>query len=561
MVCALFVALAATPAEIVIVKDGRSNWSIVAEGKAPALNHGAKELQTFLKQMSGAELPILGAAPKSSKVILVRTDSKLAEEEYTLKTGPNGLTISGGGKRGAMYGCYGFLQDVLGCRWFTSNIARVPKSSTIAISKLNTHETPAFEYREPFFTEAFEKVWAVRNRTNGNSQLLDESVGGKISYGKFVHTFFELVSPEQYFAAHPEYFSMINGQRMNGYRQLCLTNSDVLKLTIAKVKEWIKENPTATIFSVSQNDTYSNCQCDACKKIEQEEESPAGPLLRFVNQVADEVGKGYPNVLIDTLAYQWSEKPPKNEKPHKNVRVRLAPIGACFSHALNACDKNKTPLANLQAWAKITNQLYIWHYCTDFANYLQPLPCLDEIAGDIKLFRDSGVVGVFDEGAYPPGGCGDMAELKSYLLARLMWNPDLDAKAIVTEFLTGVYGAAAPMIQEWLDLTHGAARKNNVHATIYDPPTAPYFNDPMLERGHKLFAAAEYRTIDDPAAHEMVQKAKMGLQYLEFMRTPANDPMKTLRAQALAAAIRKFGVQQTSEGGAASEFLKRIGQG
>lgn len=560
MVCAFMAIALSNPADIVIAENGVTDWAIVVEETLPGLQHGAKELQTFLKEISGAELSIVNKRDRGRKAIVVRSDRKLREEEYVIRTDANGITISGGGLRGAMYGCYGLLQDVLGCRWFTSTISRIPRRRRLAVPSLDIREKPAFEYREPFFTEAFETHWAVRNRTNGNAQRIDESMGGKISYGRFVHTFYEIVSPEVYFKDHPEYFSFVDGRRQDGYKQLCLTNPDVLRITIAKVEEWIRDNPTATIFSVSQNDTYSYCQCDACKKIETEEESPSGPLLRFVNQVADAIGKKHPNVLIDTLAYQWSEKPPKIERPHKNVRVRLAPIYACFAHPLNGCEQNRTALANLKAWSKITNQLYIWHYCTDFAHYLQPLPCLDEIAGDIKLFKESGVVGVFDEGAYPPGGCGDMAELKSYLLARLMWNPNLDANAIITEFLNGVYGDAAPMIQEWLDLTHLAAREKNIHATIYDPPTAAYFSQEMLERGRQLFDEAELKTLTDAQAHEMVRKARMGLQYLEFMRTAEGDPKRAARAKELADAIRHFGVQQVSEGGSAAEFLKRIGQ-
>lgn len=561
MVSLIAAALLVPSAGFTIAKDGVAQCSIGLLSTEPSARYGAQELQSTLKQITGADFKIVNQPQSSSAMILIFSDPKLKEEEYALKLVGGNLVISGGGKRGPLYGCYTFLQDVLGCRWFTSKIARIPKNPNLAVSSLNIHDKPAFEYRDPYWTEAFDGTWAARNKVNGAFITVGDERGGKVTYGKFVHTFWEIINPKDYFKDHPEYFSFVNGKRQDGYTQLCLTNPDVLKITVDKVKEWVKENPKATIFSVSQNDTYSNCQCENCLKIEKEEESPAGPLLRFVNKVADEVGKAYPNVLIDTLAYQWSEKPPKTEKPHKNVRVRIAPIGACFSHPLNVCDKNKTPLANLQAWSKITNQLYVWHYCTDFAGYLQPLPCIDEIIGDVKLFRDSGVVGLFDEGAYPPGGGADMAELKSYLLARLMWNPDLDPKPIIAEFLEGVYGAAAPLMQQWLDLTHRAARTQNVHATIYDPPTAPYFPQDLLDQGRKLFSAAEYRTTSDPVAHEMVQRAKMGLLYLEVMRMDRKDPLWPDRAKELAASIKRFGVTQTSEGGASSEFLKRIGQG
>jgi len=553
----ILAAIALVRADLPIVVNGQSSWSIVVSGST-ANHHGAEDLQKFILESTGAKLPIVEKSAKGHAFRIV-TDSRLAEEEYTIRSSGSGVEIRGGGKRGAMYGCYGFLQDVMGCRWYTPSVSTVPHFASFKVGSLNLHGKPAFEYREPFFTEAWNPDWDVRNRVNGSSMPLDENVGGKIFYGRFVHTFAELVPPEKYFKDHPEYFSFAKGVRQNGYAQLCLTNPDVLKISIEKVRQWIKENPTASIFSVSQNDTYLNCECDKCKAIEKEEGSPSGPLLRFVNKVADAVAKESPNVLIQTLAYQWSEKPPLKERPHKNVRICLAPIGACFTHAMDQCDGNKKPFENLRAWSKITGQLYIWHYCTDFAGYLQPLPDIDEITGDIRLFHRMGSVGVFYEGAYGPGGGADMAELKSYLIARLLWDPSQDAHQIVNEFTDAVYGRGAPLMRQWIDLLQKPFAPKTMHATIYDPPTAAYFSEPQLAEAEKLFDVAEIRTADQPAALEAVQKARMSLDYLEFMRRPDSDPEKKRFGAQLAAKIRRFKVGETSEGGSSEAFLKRFG--
>lgn len=555
-----------------LVKNGKSDWKIVIPSdSALAVRHGASEIQHAIKEMSGATLPIEERVKIDKNALnhtlLIEGSMKVHDrfppspEEFSYAMAPSSISIGGGGPRGALYGCYGFLEDVLGCRWYTSKITKIPKRKTITLKRLFNSERPAFEYREPFWYEAFDKDWAAHNRCNGNSMRLDDSVGGKVSYGKFVHTFSELVPPEKYFATHPEYFSLVNGQRQGGYAQLCLTNPDVLKICIDKVREWIKENPKATIFSVSQNDTYLNCQCANCVAVENEEGAPSGPLLRFVNKVAEAIEKDHPNVLIDTLAYQWSEKPPSKVKPRPNVRIRLAPIGACFSHPLDGCEKNKAPYANLQAWAKITNQLYIWHYCTDFANYLQPLPGLDEIAGDIKIFKNSGVVGLFYEGAYAEGGGGEMAELKAYLQAKLMWNPNRDAKAIIADFLQGVYGNAAPYIQQWLDIEHGPARKDKVDATIYDPPNAAYLTPEIISQGQLLFDQAEKTVATDPVALEQVQKARMALDYVQLMNGSVIDPAQhAALAKKVLDELARFGVTQVREGEPVEQFKKRIGQ-
>lgn len=566
-------ALSAAAQRLTIVRNGKSDYAILlAPGATPAMRHGAQELQRFLQEMSGAVLPVIEMEPghAPSRAIIIRTDPALSEEELTIRTRGNSIEIAGGGKRGAMYGCYALLEDVLGCRWFNQRISKIPRRKTITLPPLDIHQKPSFEYREPYYTEAFDRDWAVRNRTNGNAQHLDESVGGRVAYGPFVHTFNSLVPPDEYFDKHPEYFSMINGKRMKGYYQLCLTNPDVLRISIERVKQWIKENPNATIFSVSQNDTGYACQCPNCKAVEKEEGAPSGVVLRFVNAVADAIAKEYPHVLIDTLAYQWTEDPPKITKPRPNVRIRLAPIGACVSHGLDQCSANTHPYQNLLAWSKITNQLYVWHYSTNFANYLQPLPDLDEIARDIPLFHNHGVVGLFYEGDYAPGGGGEMSELKAYLMAKLMWNANRPAKPIIDEYIDGVYGKAAPYIRKWLDVLHDGPRHHNVHAHIYDPPTAPYLSPAVLAEGDRLFDAAEKATSNDPVSHAEVERARLALEYVELMRAtpkyevsggeykPTGGGPRGDLARRVIDKIQRYHIGQVREGEPVEHFLERI---
>lgn len=124
-----------------------------------------------------------------------------------------------------MYGVYGYL-DKLGCRWFTENVSRIPKTARIPLLAFNETGHPSFEYREPFFAEALAKDWAARNRQNGNRMHLDDTTGGKVEYFPSVHSFLQLVPPEKYFDQHPEYYSLIDGKRRAGvHSQLCLTNS------------------------------------------------------------------------------------------------------------------------------------------------------------------------------------------------------------------------------------------------------------------------------------------------------------------------------------------------
>ena len=382
-----------TQADMTLAKNGKSPYVIVVSGNAsPSEKHAAHELAHFIHQISGAELPIIRERAKAPAKMIVLGDGQtlrslkpnidfkdLGEEGFAIKcVGPH-LVIAGGRLRGTMYGVYTFLEETLGCRWYSSKVSSIPKKPTITLKPLNIVQKPDFEYREPFYVDAFDGDWAARNKCNSNSARLDADHGGKVIYGKFVHTFAELFPPAKYYKDHPEYFSLVNGKRQDGYAQICMSNPEVMKIATDTVMEWIAANTDAKIFSVSQNDCHANCQCDRCKAIDAEEGSPSGLLLRFVNAIAEEVEKKYPNVLIDTLAYQWTEAPPKITKPRANVRVRLCPIAACEFHDYETCQNNKSIVDNLKNWNKVTDNLYIWHYNTDFGHFMMPFPDLDQL--------------------------------------------------------------------------------------------------------------------------------------------------------------------------------------
>jgi hypothetical protein len=574
----ILLALLATPTlALTLVDRGKSDYTIVIAAQAsPSEQRAANELQRFLEEMSGARLPVVtDARPVRGKhLVLVGESARLnlhrlfGPEEFVLRTDGSHLIIAGGRQRGTMYGVYTFL-DRLGCRWFTRDVSRIPKKPTVEVEPMDEFYKPAFEYREPFFTEAWDKDWAARNRTNGDHTQLDASTGGKLQYYPFVHSFYELLPPQKYFAQHPEYYSLIDGKRRTERAQLCLTNPEVLRLVIAQVDTWIAQQPDATIFSVSQNDWEGWCECDRCRRVEQEEGGQhSGPLLRFVNAVAEEIGKRHPGKLIDTLAYWYTENPPQNVRPAPNVRIRLCPIGVCVAHSFTSCPRSAYFYRNLQAWSAITNQLYIWHYNTNFAHYLLPFPDFDELAADIPVYQKHGVVGLFLQGAYAKGGGGENSELRAYVLARLLWDPKTDVDRTVDEFLAGVYGPAAPAMREYFDLLHAQVRPPaGRHLWIFNVPD---YSTDFVGKAKAAFAKAEALAPDD-ATRRRVEKARLPVEYYDYLRASAYEihdnsygplDLNTLipRARGLFARMRSFGIESLHEGTGIDRDERLVGE-
>jgi hypothetical protein len=557
---------AAAAPELTLVENGQPRCVIILSASASlSEKRGARELQAHLRRISGAEVPIRddrGALPerailvgrsRHTDALRLKLDPALGPEGFRLVTAGGRLAILGSPVRGTMYGCSDLLER-LGVRWFTPKVTRVPHDPTVRLPALDASATPAFEYREPFFTEAQERDWAARNRVNGAAADLDASTGGKITYQPFVHSFDELV-PRSLFATHPEYFPLFRGKRTDGYVQRCLSNQEVLKLAIERVRHWIRETPEATLYSVSQNDTYNFCECDNCKAITEKYGANSGLYLWFVNQVAEAIEKEHPDKLIDTLAYQFTEAPPKDIVPRANVRVRLCPIDCCQAHPYERCSAPKTRafLEHLRGWSRITSTLYIWHYNTNFANYLMPFPDFDEFPAEARLYRRSGVKGVFFQGDYAPGGGGSDAELRSWVMAKLLWNPDVDADALVTEWMQGVYGPAWRPMRAWFDLLHQKARDPKRHFTIYDPPTVHYLTPEVLAEGDRLFDEAGRLAAPDAAAAEYVTKSRLGLRYVKLMQKPTAGP----ELESFLKDVRRFGITQLFEGGSVDAWEKR----
>ncbi len=522
---------------------GCSDYQIVIPRAAsPSVNYAAQELQSHLKKITGARLPIVAdTEPERAREILVGKSSRfdspgvavdwttLGREGYVLRTVGERLAIAGGEPRGTLYGVYGLLEDHFGCRWFTPEIERVPKARQLPLPQLDERKAPVFEYRETYTWESFDGNWMARNRLNGAGgrgrllerqnirppvPALDARHGGDIrfGFGFFVHTFDKLVPTNGYFSAHPEYFALRKGKRKP--TQLCCTNEDVIRLCTEAIRSGMRAQPDATVFSLSQSDNKEPCGCDQCAALEKAEESGMGPLLHLVNRVAEGVEKEFPDKIVETLAYQWSRQPPKTMRPRPNVVIRLADIECCFAHPLaSGCQEaNKKFVADLQAWAKVCSRLWIWDYTTDYHHYLLPLPNKRLLDDNIRLFAANRVAGVFEQGAYDTFD-SEMVALKAYLIAKFLWNPNYDEALATRDFLEAYYSPAAPVIQRYLDLTHDYAEKQQVHVGIYVKPTHTHLTPELLTQSNALWDQAEALAKKDAAALDRVRRSRMSVDY------------------------------------------------
>lgn len=514
-----------------LAQQGTPTYTIQPPEAASAVEEfAAEELRNTLYQMIGSTARLRRfESPDNVLINLNNPDLALHDgidlaqlhlgpEAFHLETRPGRLHLLAGGGRGVLYGVYDLL-ETLGCRWFTPEISHIPRRSTLILPALKKTGVPAFENRDTFNWECRDPLWWVRNRMNGWYTPVPEYMGGHIDYCGFVHTFYSLLPPEQYFTSHPEYYSLVAGQRRRDTAQLCLTNPDVLRLVTEAVIERMRTHPRATIFSVSQNDCQGYCECAACQAVAAEEGSQSGPLLRFVNAIAEVTSKIYPDKLIDTLAYQYSLDAPRQVTPHPNVRVRLCSINCCQGHEYGTCDhpESRRFLRALDEWGGRTRQLYIWHYATDFTHYPLPMPDLDELHDNINLYHRYGVHGVFIQGMGEPGGGAESMALRGYVVSKLLWKPDQLVWPLVDEFLTAYYGRAAGLVRRYLDIFHQAVRQDrSLHPSLYDLPTSRQYDDRLRIPADQALAEAETLVKGDQLRR--VQLLRGSLRYVRLYR-------------------------------------------
>jgi hypothetical protein len=530
--------------------------------------HAAHELARFLSEITGAVYPVVLSPPPPPPCITVISspDESLGAEGFSIKTGPAGVRIEGGLPRGVLYGVYGFLER-LGCRWWSSAASHIPRREKLSVPSLDIREIPALEYRDIISADANDGAYSARNRYNGQFAKLDESRGGRIRYYPFVHTFDSLIPPEKYFDAHPEYFSLVDGKRLKERTQLCLTNPDVKRLAVETVEKWITEHPEASIFSISQNDWYNPCDCEECAKLNEAEGARSGSLIHFINHIAEAVEKKHPHVVLDTLAYQWSRPAPKKVRPRHNVCVRLCSIECCFNHPLRSCSKvcsmgnlehGESFQKDLQDWAKVCSRLYIWDYVVNFHHYVMPFPNFRVLADNIRFFIENNVKGVFEEAATSVYGGTEFAELRAWVLGKLLWNPYQDADKLAEEFITGYYRAAADPVREYFRLIHDeAARNPDTHFGIYDQPRTPYLTGGVIKKGFELFDRA-FVLADDDEIYRRVRVASMPLRYWEVYTMPLDQSERPARVEQFFADLAELGINEIKEGASIKESVERM---
>ncbi len=522
---------------VTLVDKGHPKCVIVLPEKTDeTLNYAASELASHLKLMSGCGIAITSerSTPNQSHIYIglshaaktalgaegVKLVSNMAEDELLIRTCGNDIVLAGGSSRGVLYAVYALLEDVLGCRWYAPDATYVPKHSTVRVGKLDIHQKPGFEYRLAG-TQVYyrDPVLAVRNRVNAQEDFSGYWPGGRYEFAvRYVHTFAWLV-PISEMATHPDWFSA--GTKPEDFQstgQLCLTAPGLEDYIVNRVRQWLTDYPNARAVSISQNDNVNFCKCERCAALA-EKIDQSGIMLDFVNRINARLHPEYPKVRFHTLAYQYTETPPKTIRPDDNLLVQLCTTGAVMSKPLGA-----QPYAqNVKDWAKVSNSLSVWYYASNFSQLLAPMPIYYNLGPSFRFMAQNHVKAVLVQDGFPSSllhGC-DFPELRAWMVAQLLWNPYKNDRKLLREFCYAYYGPAAKPILAYIDLLQKSTAKEDWGWFTSGAPNMPSMNWKFLKRAEELFEKAESAVASDQTLLNRVQRARLAVDYIVILRGPS----------------------------------------
>ena len=545
----------------IIADHGESAFHIVNNQYSDeTIRYAASELQKYILKATNTVIPYFSdRCPMRSPEIRIGAnvrgetgvETDLREDGFCICAAGEHITITGNSSRGVLYGVYRFLEIFCGFRCFTKDIETINTMEVLEIELDEIKEDPIFDCRDAYFRNAFNGEFASKNRLNASLCDLSVAKGGRIKWFNFHHSFRDLVPKKTYFAEHPEYFSEIDGERVRSASQLCLTNPDVLKIAEAKLREWIVNNPECRVFSVAQNDNYARCTCKNCMALEEKEGSPAGPIIHFVNALADSIKDDYPRVMLHTFAYKYSLPAPKHVVARDNVIVRICSYSCHLDKPFEELAKEDPNgydaifVNALNDWKDHAKNLYVWDYAVNFRNYFQPLIHFKTLTKNVRFFKRIGIRGLLEQGNFAFGGGAAFDDLKSYVISKLLWDPDTDVDVAIDEFLTGVYGkSAGEVLKKYLDVMEEACSSSTLF--IYQYPDAEYITDELVEKCDALFKEA-IAVAENETYRKRVEREYLSVRFLKITRSELDTQKRNELIDEFFNDVKKEGITEIRE--------------
>lgn len=573
--------------KIRLAHRGKARYKIYCgAGEDATVRHAAQELASYLRSITSATFPVVVAdtPPTDPHLLVLGTrnplterlgdsvdHTRLGEDGFALRTVDTTVFIAGANSRGTLYGVYWVLDRLLGVRWFAADYTRIPTASTLDISrdKLSGDKMPRFRYRQIYAGDAADPAYRHHNLLNGNRGW-DIPPAPSVIAPPVPK---ELDTWSTFWPADPfggNYREMVPDESLWHGGQILAMDPRAREMATENLVKKLQERKAQGLDPSWGFEQYdSDWQPDPASRAFADAHGGAlsAAVVDLANDVAARVRQQVPDARLSTQAYWFSFTPPTGITVGEGVVMTVAPIEANFANSLFT-DDNAQIGRHIRTWCDLADEIVLWDYVTDFACYIQPFPDYWSLGETIRtLARYPEIGGYFGQSAYNGMGA-EFVQLRSWMLGRLLWDPTLDADALIREFLDGYYGAAAEPIYRYMRLLQQSVKDTETRLTFNATLNSPYLNFDTMVRADDLMAAAEAAVKDDPERRKHVQAVRMGVDYVILMRSAEYvrvaresgidwNPDAESRLARFEEEMRSAGLTRYNEGGGTPETVMR----
>lgn len=493
--------------QLVLAKGGRPAASIVLPAGADnGIVKHARFLQSTLRRMTGATLPLRDNSREWEGAIIDLTEADTREQNYSIRIDERKVTLTGD----AGYAVYHMLQH-LGCGWFGPDPLYhvVPDTKILAVAPLEQNASPAFAYRW---------VWNVFPETRAAWRL-----GGAPVHSS--HNYSNIIPPDEYFDDHPEYFPLINGERQKD-GQICLSNPDVQGITVEKARAWFDKHPDYLTYSLSANDTGDFCECDPCQALGP---NPGSQTLGYANAVARELAQTHPGKVVCFLAYWYTfAAPPAGTKAEPNVMVMVVHQGD-HAHALEDArsQANAGWRVTFEAWVATGAKMaiYEWYIPGTSREHWLLLPWIstDTAYRNLRYWHRHGVrwITYESQASYEEGNGYPRRWPLYYLAARGLWDPSIDPRHVLRAACDKLYGPAGEAMFNYFHTLDEAVTQTQVEGSTWNLPPAQFiFRDDVIAAARAaLYEALQAAKRHRDAYRRVVQEVALWHESEETLKS------------------------------------------
>ncbi len=506
------------------MKENITSFSILLpKDSSPAINFAVEEFNGITALCGLSPLSVITEVKDGDKVISIGETDLFKQTGlkpdynigggYNVKSVGDSVFIYSLEPSGLINGVYAFCENVFGYHFYAKDEIRVVKRDTYIVPEFDLSVKPDYIGRRvDSFPLYHDYEYFVRTKQNA-TVMRDEKYGEGTPWARLgdQSLAFQLIPREEY--KTEEYIK--KGWWSEKGDQLCWTKAyydeEMFELLCANLIKVVKEEPTKKFYMLGQTDNVFYCTCDTCKR-DYEKYGVSGVMLRLANKLADRVKayideyQGGREHYIVMFAYLQTEKPPVKVVDNKivpldesciardNVMIRFAPLrsGVLYPHINTRVNPHSA--GAFIGWRICAKHYTIWDYGTDFSAYVMPYPDWDVIQPNLKFFKEYGAKDILTQVPAHTSGT-EFYALKIYMRSRLMWDVNLDYKELISDFIDKYYGAAAPKIEEYLNLLrehYKNLKENSAYsATIYAPLQQAFvWPYPVIEKIEKIFKEA-----------------------------------------------------------------------